>query len=263
MRMVTYVISIVFLLAYADQVLARPVLVFSGGFGSCAVAGSTSEIKSSAEMDELADRLRDQSGEEPVQVRTCYALGSESTIYVTADELNIVDEPMTREEFYEVVRSTADFAGNSAPFYVWGQSHGGWTAMSLIANVGGLNYRLLTTVDPISVTECGPVVFTGGVLTGSSEGCQRAPKDLEKAYPLIAKRVAHWKNWYQMEFSLLHSSPIPHADENIERTFNASWWVPMGSHSLTERDPAMWTKTSELTVTDLMQSGRPKVGSWR
>lgn len=235
---------------FAGQLMARPVVVFSGGFGSCALMGSTSEIKSSQEMDQLVERLRAETGEEPVQVRTCYALGSESTIYVTADELDIVDAGMTREGLHRIVRSAADLGGTDTPVYLWGQSHGGWTVMNIVANVTGLNYRVLTTVDPISVVECGPVVFSGGVLTGSAEGCQRAPKDLEVSYPLIAARVAQWINWYQREFTLLHSSEISHADQNIQRTFDAPWWVPMGSHSMTERDPIMWAKTVEMTSHD-------------
>lgn len=229
---------------------ARPVVLFSGGFGSCAVMGSTSEIKSSEEMDRFVEGMREITREDPLEIRTCYALGSESTIYVTAAELGVVDLGMTRDDFHNVVRDAARFAGESAPIFLWGQSHGGWTVMNLVSQVGELNYRLLTTVDPISVAECGPVVFSGGVLTGSAEGCRRAPADLESAYSLIAERVSLWVNWYQLEFTLLHSSAIPQADQNIQRNFSAPWWVPMGSHSMTERDPVMWEKTTELAKFD-------------
>jgi len=234
----------------STAVSARPLAVFSGGFGSCAIAGSTGEIKSSAEMDQFTGRLRRETGDEPVQVRTCYAIGSESTIYVTAVDLGIVDEAMTRDEFYDVVRSAAELAGESAPVYVWGQSHGGWTAMSLVVQVSDLNYRMLTTVDPISIPDCGPVVFSGGVITGSSDGCRRAPKDLEEYYPLISERVENWSNWYQVDFSLLHSSEISHAHANHFRHFDADWWVPMGSHSLTERDPMMWQSVTDQAGLD-------------
>ncbi len=238
----------------AGQLMARPVIVFSGGFGSCAMMGSTSEIKSSQEMDQLVERLRVEAGQRPVEVRACYALGSESTIYVTSEELDIVDVGMSRDEFHQVVRSAANLAGSDAPVYLWGQSHGGWTVMNIVANVSGLNYRVLTTVDPISVAECGPVVFSGGVLTGEAEGCQRAPKDLEDLYPTIADRVAHWVNWYQVEFTLLHSSEILQADQNIQRNFDAPWWTPMGSHSMTERDPIMWAKTVDVTSRDVRKA---------
>jgi hypothetical protein len=240
---------------------ARPLLVFSGGFGSCPLMGSTSEIKSRGEMDKLAASIKNQTGQDPIQVRTCYAFGSESTIYVTASELSIVDGAMTRDEFYQVVRSAAEVAGPQAPVYVWGQSHGGWTAMNVVANVKNLNYRMLTSVDPISVAECGPVVFSGGVLTGSADGCRRAPKDLESLYPMIASRVKQWINWYQLEFSLLHSAPIPAAHQNIQRQFDAPWWTPMGSHSMTERDPMMWEKTTEMTTLDIAGSFSQKLVS--
>ena len=248
-----HMISLIITMLVAVEAYARPLVVFSGGFGSCAVMGSTSEIKSTVEMDQLVERIRIETGEVPLDVRTCYAIGSESVIYVTAHDLGIVDESMTRDDFYEVVRTASNVVGPQAPVYVWGQSHGGWTAMSLVANVVGLNYRMLTTVDPISVAECGPVVFSGGVLTGSAEGCRRAPKDLHELYPIIAERVGRWINWYQEEFSLLHSSAISHADENINRNFDAPWWVPMGAHSMTERDPMMWIKTTDLTASDVRQ----------
>lgn len=248
-RIVTFTVAL-FVASYAA---ARPLVIFSGGFGSCAVMGSTSEIKSTTEMDQLVERILNETGEAPIDVRTCYAIGSETTIYVTARELGIVDESMTRDDFYEVVRTVSKGVGSAAPVYVWGQSHGGWTAMSLIANVEGLNYRMLTTVDPISVAECGPLVFSGGVVTGSAEGCRRAPRDLGGFYPLIAERVDRWINWYQDEFSLLHSSAISHADENIKRSFDAPWWIPMGAHSMTERDPLMWSKTTDLTARDANQ----------
>lgn len=235
---------------------ARPVVLFSGGFGSCAVMGSTSEIKSSEEMDHFVDRMRGVTGEDPLEIRTCYALGSESTIYVTASELGIVDYGMTRDDFHNVVRDAARLAGDRAPVYLWGQSHGGWTVMNLVYQVSELNYRLLTTVDPISVAECGPVVFSGGVLTGSAEGCRRAPADLESVYSLIAEKVSLWVNWYQLEFSLLHSSAIPQANQNIQRNFSAPWWTPMGAHSMTERDPVMWKKTTELAEFDASKSNQ-------
>ena len=238
------------LFAFSSKASARSVTVFSGGFGSCAMMGSTSELKSSARMDALVDSIARETGEKPIEVRTCYAIGSDP-IYVSAPELDLIDAAMSRDEFHDVVRQAAQAAGESAPVYVWGQSHGGWTAMNLVASVDEVNFRTLTTVDPISVVDCSPVVFSGGVLTGEAEGCRRAPKDLKQAYSVIAKRTESWVNWYQVEFSMLHSSAIPQASQNIKRTFDASWWVPMGSHAMTEGDPMMWTQTTQTVVHDI------------
>jgi hypothetical protein len=235
--------------AAASNAMAKTVTVFSGGFGSCAIMGSTRELKSSAKMDALVDSIARETGENPIEVRTCYAVGS-NPIYVSAPELDLIDVAMTQEQFHEVVRQAAQLAGPSSPVYVWGQSHGGWTVMNLVAHVGDINYRTLTTVDPISVVDCGPVVFSGGVLTGYSEGCRQAPKDLETLYPIIAKRTKTWVNWYQVEFTLLHSSEIPHASKNVKRKYDADWWVPMGSHAMTEGDPMMWTQTTRAVITD-------------
>jgi len=255
------------LFAVASKASARSVTVFSGGFGSCAMMGSTSELKSSARMDALVDSIARETGEKPIEVRTCYAIGS-NPIYVSAPELDLIDVAMSRDEFHDVVRQAAQAAGESAPVYVWGQSHGGWTAMNLVASVDDVNFRTLTTVDPISVVDCGPMVFSGGVLTGYSEGCRQAPNDLKPVYPVIAKRTKSWINWYQIEFSILHSSAITHASQNIKRKYNADWWVPMGSHAMTEGDPVMWTQTTQSVVNDISrrqpeQSWRQPEQSWR
>lgn len=229
---------------------AHPVMIFMGGFGSCPLAGKTSELKATAQIDALVARARYSAGERISQIRTCYALGSD-TIYVNAPDLSLEDEAMTRDDFHNVVREIVNVAGDSAPIYVWGQSHGGWTAMDLIRQVHEFKYRVLMTVDPISIPECGPGVFTGGVIAGSAPGCRGAPKDLEPSYELIQSRVAHWTNWYQKEFTLLHSDKIPNATENIERFLNASWWIIMGAHRLTETDDVMWNHASQKVINDL------------
>ena len=218
---------------------AKPLLIFNGGFGSCAIAGSTWELKASAQMDAMVTAASEASGADALQIRTCYAFGAD-TIYVTAPHLGFDSEPMTRADFHNVVRESVRSAGNLGGVHVWGQSHGGWTAMDLVRRVPEINYSTLMTVDPISVVECGPVVFTGGVITGSAPGCQRAPADLASSFAKIARSINHWVNWYQREFSLLHSDKISEAHDNIERFLNAAWWIPMGSHRLTETDDVMW-----------------------
>ena len=237
----------IFLSTYAS---ANPVMIFMGGFGSCPLAGDTSELKSADQMDAMVARAQESSGKEVIAIRTCYAIGSDN-LYVTAPDLNLNSESMTRSSFHDVVRLAVKKAGDNAPVYVWGQSHGGWTAMDLVRKVSHTNYRILMTIDPISIPDCGPVVFSGGAITGSAPGCQRAPKDLEPDYELIRSRVHSWSHWYQTEFTLLHSDRINYASENIERFFNASWWILMGAHRLTETDEVMWRDATEKVAKDL------------
>ena len=104
---------------FAVPAFARPVFVFSAGFGSCFLNGQTSEVKASRFIEEMVEQVSQQTGEEPVVVRTCYALGS-SQIYVSAPELNYNSNGMTRADFHKVVKDASKLAGARAPVYVWG-----------------------------------------------------------------------------------------------------------------------------------------------
>jgi hypothetical protein len=234
---------------------ARPVIIFSGGFGSCFVAGYTSEIKASAQMDEFVERVRAETGQDPAQIRTCYAFGSDQ-IYVSSDALGTDSETMTREGFHQVVQQTVSVASEgqgpaSVKIYLWGQSHGGWTAMDLVRKVSGLNYRILMTVDPISVENCGPAVFSGGVLTGYAPGCNEAPADMRPSGKTIAGRVGRWVNWYQTQFPHLHSDKIPSAHENIFRSYEDDFWNLAGAHGMIEVDPEVWKDIGQRVISDL------------
>lgn len=241
--------SVIFALMFASQAFSAPIMIFMGGFGSCALNGDTSEIKSGSMISSLMNQAVETYGEDIVEVRTCYAIGSER-IFVSAPKLGLDSTAMTRDELSQKIAEAASSDGDS-PVYLWGQSHGGWTAMDLVRRLPQLQYRVMNTVDPISVVNCGPAVFVGGVLSGSAPGCRGAPTDLESDYKQISKSVAHWTNWYQLEFPLLHSGIIDGAKENIERSFDASWWIPMGAHRLMETDPVMWQKASSMVIADL------------
>ncbi len=239
----------------ASQALARPVMIFSGGFGSCFIAGYTSEMKASPYIDTFIANIRAETDQESAQIRTCYAFGSDQ-IYVSSDILGIDSEAMTRDEFQDVVRQTIHEAAegqhpSSVQVYVWGQSHGGWTVMDLIRKSSGINFRLLMTVDPISVQNCGPSVFSGGVLTGYAPGCNEAPADMVPSGQKIAGRVGRWINWYQDQFPHLHSGSISSAHENIRRTYESDFWYLAGAHSMIALDAEVWADITDRVLADL------------
>ena len=236
----------------AVPAFARPVFVFSAGFGSCFLNGQTSEVKASRFIDDMVDQVTHLTGQSPVVVRTCYGLGSDQ-LYVTAPELDYSSESMTRADFHKVVEDAARFAGDNAPVYVLGHSHGGWTAMDLVRKVAQLNYRNLVTIDPISVVNCGPLVFSGGVVSGDAPGCREAPADLRVFGTMIGQRAKHWTNWFQVEFPLLHSESISTANENLEREYNANWTRIFGAHAVIEVDPDIWQQTAQYVVDDLLR----------
>ena len=245
-----HVIAAIFLCTVAPVATARPVLVFSGGFGSCMVNGDTSELKASEKMDALAQKVAQAVGSAPVEIRTCYAVGNDP-LYVSVPELGLDSESMSIEDLGDVVREASRVAGANAPVYAWGHSHGGWTVMNLLAVEASVNYRGLMTVDPISVVECGPAVFMGGVITGDAPGCQTSPEDLEPVGAEIARRAHNWKNYYQTDFELLHSDMISAAHNNRELQIDASWWSLMGAHAQIEHEESVWHDFAQTILTDI------------
>jgi hypothetical protein len=201
------------------------------------------------------DKILKATRQNPIQVRTCFAIGSD-TIYVSVPELDIVSEALTIDEFHDVVKQASRLGGPNAPVYLWGFSHGGWTVMNLVAEVKGLNYRVLMTDDPISVYGCTADDFVSGVINGQEQGCIEPPMDLSGNFALIASRVNRWINWFQKEFPLLHSGSIPDANPNIERVLNASWWTFTGGHGAIALDPIVWADTAEAIIGDLRRNPR-------
>lgn len=240
----------VVLVFVSSSAWARPVAVFSGGFGSCLVNGDTAEMLISEHIDTLMTQIAASTHQTPIQIRTCFAVGS-STIYVSAPELDIESQALTLDEFHDVVKQAARLGGQGAPFFLWGFSHGGWVVMNLVSEIKGLNYRVLTTNDPISVYSCTAFSFVPSVFTGPEEGCLEPPMDLESKFPVIASRVKSWINWYQSEFPLLHSGIIPNATENNLRVMDASWWTFTGAHGMIVQDPFVWEATARAIIGDL------------
>jgi hypothetical protein len=239
----------------SSSVWARPVAVFSGGFGSCLVNGDTAEMVISSRIDKLIDQISSRTHQSPIQIRTCFAIGS-ATIYVSAPELDIESQALSLDEFHDVVRQAAQLGGTEAPIYLWGFSHGGWVVMNLVAETEGLNYRVLTTNDPISVYTCNAFSFVPSIITGPEQGCLEPPIDLESKFSVIASRVERWINWYQTEFPLLHSGNIPLATENNERVMDASWWTITGAHGKIVVDPFVWQATAQAIIGDLSQTAQ-------
>jgi hypothetical protein len=234
----------------ATTAQSAPIMIFMGGFGSCPIAGYTSELKASAMIEKTMTAVnRSNRQGEAIEIRTCYAIGND-TIYASAEQLGLESTSMPRESLAGWIKEIYRDYPN-APVYIWGQSHGGWTALDLVRSLPELNYRILHTVDPISVVDCAPGNFIEGILLDSAPGCRRAPQDLRSHYSQISQRVSRWTNWYQQEFPLLHSGPISNAHENIERYYDASFWTLAGAHAEIEKDEVIWRRLIQEITRDL------------
>jgi pimeloyl-ACP methyl ester carboxylesterase len=226
MKMLLLILSALIALS-PSQLIARPMVVAFGGFGSCAVAGYTSEMKASVMIDHLARNL------DADLIKTCFAL-STSTVFAENIE--------SGEGFRGSISDLFDFIAESAdgPILLVGQSYGGWLALQASLHLPSeIRILGLATIDPISMETCSPANFAGSILIGSDPGCTEAPSDLASKFERIKRRVGDWHHFYQTEFSNLHSSRIPIATTNQKLSYGESWH-PFGAHALTETDPRIW-----------------------
>jgi hypothetical protein len=224
-------------------------LVWFGGFGSCAVAGNPSELNASMQIDALVDSMAAWSGEERtdemLDIRVCFAVGSSRTFMVSNHPSQNGSVVVSSQE--EVLSRIANMIHEAgAPTFVFGQSHGGTMATRLAARLDDADLKLLYTVDPISIEECGPMTFTGGlfgqVLLGDSSpgGCRGAPAEFMSFGPDAARHSDRWVNSWQSEFAPLHSGHVAHADENVHWTDVEFTMHPMGAHASIDTDPEVW-----------------------
>ncbi len=221
------IVAIAFCLSWSAQLMARPLVVAFGGFGSCAVAGYTSEMKASNFIDELAESL------DADLIKTCFALSSQTVFAENIDHDESFRGPIS--DLFGFIEQAAQ-----GPVYLVGQSYGGWVAMQAALQISPKIQVLgLATIDPISMKTCAPSNFAGSILLGSDPGCTQAPRDLERNFSRIKDRVGHWYHFYQTEYSNLHSSDIPTATTSSMVQYGESWH-PFGAHALTETDERIW-----------------------
>ncbi len=128
------------------------------------------------------------------------------------------------------IGSIANGANNENPMYVYliGHSHGGWLVMNSALNWRSKGIlRGLFTIDPISYKNCTQLqgiayhlVMGLNLLGFENPECTRAPTDLVNDYPKIAENSNRiWHNYYQTQFSYVHSGPAEGATTNRELKF--------------------------------------------
>lgn len=234
-------------------------LVWFGGFGSCAVAGDPAELNASAQIDALVASMETwaagaQGGQDAsadvLDIRVCFAVGSSRTFMVSSHpSLHGEIEVASPDEALRRIASLLKEAG--VPTFVFGQSHGGTMATRLAAQLSDVDVRLLYTVDPISIEECGPLSFTGGlfgrVLLGDSSpsGCRGAPVEFQSIGTHAARHTDRWVNSWQSEFGPLHSGHVTHADDNLHWSDIEFTLHPMGAHAAIDTDPSVWRHINE------------------
>lgn len=258
------------------QLVATPLIVFFGGFGSCFFNGHPSEIQASANIHEFANSVNDSLAESlevprdqvrSTVIKTCYAIGNR-TVYSSYYHPESRSHSDVGQSSLEELFQWIDANGRGRPVILIGQSHGGWTAMKAAANLT-TRINLLATIDPISVKNCHAGAFsasTTGYATAGFEpwrGCTEAPTDFgAEQSSAIRENTLHWINFYQLETRFLHSSSIVEADENVRLRFGRAprastylvsirnstegSWNPFQAHAATETSPYVWERITNL-----------------
>ena len=233
--MVTFLRPALFLLFFALVAMpltAKPLLIASGGYGSCPIAGSTSEMRASRQIAALAKKL------DANLVKACFSLAPWTVFYRT---WNNVSGRRSVEGFLTDMAKLDTRDG----IYLVGQSYGGWLSMKLaLALPASVSIRALATVDPISPILCKPRWMVASWEMGPAEGCTQAPKDLNGRFNEVRSRVKGWTHFFQTDYRFLHSSAIREADRVLHMEYPPSY-NPFGAHFLTETDERIWNKITE------------------
>ena len=123
--------------------------------------------------------------------------------------------------------------------YIVGFSYGGWLALTIAEELGGtMNIPLLATLDPISQSNCNMVKFITNWFSGGYEGCQGFPTDFEElALQKISETTGAWFNYYQLDYSQLHSGESEYADVNrqVFTTYSSNY-----AHNVVMNHPRIW-----------------------
>lgn len=168
------------------------------------------------------------------------------------------------EALDHIVNSIGGGSGaDGKPMYVYfiGHSHGGWFVMNTVANWHSKGViRGLFTIDPISYKKCTQLqgimhqVLLGDLTFGfENPECTRAPSDLESSYSTIAKNASgNWHNYFQTQFSYVHSGHASGALTNREFSFQYPMTNLMQfAHKDILYDDRVWTSIRSIASGDV------------
>jgi hypothetical protein len=255
-----FFVSTFFQNAFAGSVAfpGSRMIVLAGGFGSCALAGSPSELNLWEPLNQIL--LKENEPVPTFVMRICFAIG-QSTIF-----FDVLEQKPERSHRISSGSGSVDhalkfleaFISLRVPdglneFILIGQSHGGDLVMKLASQFyhrSGLFSgepqkfsRTLITVDPVSLDRCHPIDFLTGLFF-KLPGCIEFPRKSEYELHAIRSFANRWFHFYQTNFSKLHSGSQTMANTNVELHYRAGFKGFMGAHLKTETDPRVWSFVS-------------------
>ena len=232
--------------ATKGAVTPKPIFVVHGGFFSCKLPWSKPiDGTTFTHAKPLLDAAAAWSGSAVPYVVTCFGSGHD-TAWIQTD-LNTTSTGVPAGTVPDLVAQRAAQLGEGAEVVMIGHSWGGWLAMSDALKLPETaRLRYLATLDPISWQTCPPSTLISAVLGGTPSGgpeapCTEAPDDLAPEFAAIRQRAAYWGEFYQDQFSYLHSSAIDVADESKHLSYadlsGADLWE---AHGRVDRDDTVY-----------------------
>jgi pimeloyl-ACP methyl ester carboxylesterase len=138
---------------------------------------------------------------------------------------------------------------------VIGHSQGASLGMELVSVLPkDIKAKVLVTLDPISRERCNYWVMAGAFVTfDPSEECTKFPSEISSfTQELIRSKLdrdrGQWENWYQQDFSFLHSGEAGYADKNVEVIYDG-WDI--FAHQYVYASEEVWQRVHNLVGTQL------------
>ncbi|MBF0441177.1 MAG: hypothetical protein HQK54_04670, partial [Oligoflexales bacterium] len=211
-----------------------------GGYLSCS-DGNLWGASFIGKVNDIEGAVKAQ-GKNFQRILSCY--DSSETVHYSLAGSNSVGAGSVDSFLGAASGSLGAFAGSS--LYVIGHSYGGWTTMRFVAEQGlaGMRVKALSTVDPISKTNCQPSrAAESGAMTamyGNSDGpCTQFPSDANTGG--VKGKTDFWANYYQTEYKPLHSGSAPGADKNEQKSYGKTdIFDANNSHVLIWNDGVIW-----------------------
>jgi pimeloyl-ACP methyl ester carboxylesterase len=232
----------------SEPAIQDVLIFFSSGFGSCGDERFPSRITP------LVHEMR-QYGVQLRYVAACF--DTSATLHFSSSALQ--GERMKTGDYNAVIRYAASELAQvqSKSVYFIGHSYGGWLSMTVAENLAGRSrVRGIVTIDPMSPNHCYTSVVAKsylqqGIGLEGEPGCLQAPLDWGPSRRTnLHQRSGWWLNFYQATDRLIHSGPMPPA-ENFLIPYDESRSYNALAHRDIDTDARVWKRIEDRILTEL------------
>ncbi len=219
-------------------------IILFGGYDSCTLREGPEDIGLFQPLKEKLQKFRQQVAIPFRYFLGCYRLETDK-VYITDDAHPEHNRPIAIDKLDAEIKDWQNAADPIDQYVLIGTSYGGWTVVKLLEDgaVDPQKTAALYTLDPISRTECTPQVilknmfnFNGSYKSSADNPCLRAPAYWKN---LSFLNKLQWTNFYQTDYSYIHSSESPLAGANKHIPFNTPVLKNFAHRSI-QTDSRVW-----------------------